>query len=67
MTGVSLLGIAPGDLIWNLDVLCVSGGTITVDLQLNGFSDYKVNVGDSYSTLSEGDLGDLEIAVRDRV
>ncbi|MCH9023216.1 MAG: hypothetical protein IID32_10705, partial [Planctomycetes bacterium] len=56
--------IPPAELIWNLDVVCDAGGTITIDLKLRDESFYKNNDDDAtFSTFTEGDLGGLEIPV----
>ncbi|MBI9018393.1 MAG: hypothetical protein JEZ07_14160 [Phycisphaerae bacterium] len=58
--------LEPGDLVWNLDILCTSVGVITADLAINATSQYKNSPDDAtFSNLANNDLGDLTIEVLD--
>jgi len=64
LSGISFGNVAPGDLLWNLDILCAAVGSIDIDLQLKSSSQYKVDPGDpNYLDLIETDLADLNIVV----
>lgn len=71
MTSVALTpvdGSADGILVWDLIIHCDGTGPLTIDLTLNGLSEYspyKTPAGapypDGWLPLTEGDLGDLVI------
>jgi len=62
LSGISF-SLTPVDLFWNLDVACTGPGQINVDLQINGTSTYRNNPGDPFVTMTDDDLGDLQIDV----